>query len=133
MLEDAFTGFKCEVESVVIRITLFQRVDHAQALEVVLKACALRIVRLQTIVQRILARVAKRRVAKIMCQRNGFDQILVDLQGTGNRSAQLGDLQRMGEARTKEVTLVIQENLGLVNEPAERRGMHDAVAVALEV
>ena len=41
------------------------------------------------------------------------------------------DLQRMGQSRTEQVTLVVQENLGLVNQPPESRGMDNAVAVPL--
>ena len=38
----------------------------------------------------------------------------------------------MREARAEQVAFVIHEHLGLVFEPAERRRMDDAVAVALE-
>ena len=37
----------------------------------------------------------------------------------------------MGEPRAVQVALVVDEHLGLVDEAAERGGMHDAVAVAL--
>ncbi len=45
MFEDAFTGLKSEVEPVVVRIPLFQRIHNAQALQVVLEARTLRVVR----------------------------------------------------------------------------------------
>ena len=38
----------------------------------------------------------------------------------------------MSEARAKQITFVIDEYLRLVFEPAKRRGMDDAVSVALE-
>ena len=41
------------------------------------------------------------------------------------------DLDRVGQARPVVVPLVIDEDLGLVFEPAERAAVDDAVAVAL--
>ncbi len=37
-----------------------------------------------------------------------------------------------GEPGAEQVALVVQEHLRLVDQPAKGRGMHDAVAVALE-
>src|SRR4029077_162024 len=47
-------------------------------------------------------------------------------QGTGD----LGDLQRMGQARAKMIPLMEDEDLGLVCEAPERGRVDDAVAVA---
>ena len=47
------------------------------------------------------------------------------------RARDLGDLDRMGEARAVIIALVLDEDLGLVLEAAEGGGMDDAVAVAL--
>ena len=58
-------------------------------------------------------------------------QRIVELQGDGYRAADLGNLERMRQARPIQVALVIYEHLGLVNKPPERGGMDDAIAVAL--
>ena len=47
--------------------------------------------------------------------------------------ADLRHFERMREARAVQVALVVHEHLGLVDEAAERVGMDDAVAVALEL
>ena len=39
----------------------------------------------------------------------------------------------MGYPRAEQVTLVIDEHLGLVGQPAEGIGMNDAIAVALKL
>ena len=81
----------------------------------------------------ILPGMAERRVAQVVGQGNRLDQVFIDAQGPSNGAPQLRDLQRMRETRAEQVALVIQENLRLVDQPPEGRGMHDAVAVALVV
>lgn len=72
-------------------------------------------------------------MAQIVGQGNGLGEILVEPQGTSNGAGDLGNLDAVGQAGAEEVTLVIHEDLGLVLEPAEGRGMDDAVPVALEL
>ena len=83
--------------------------------------------------KRVLAGMAERRVAQVVRQGNGLDQVLVEPQRTRNGAAQLRHLQRVRHARAKQVTLVVQEDLRLVDQPPERRGMNDAVAIALVI
>ena len=45
---------------------------------------------------------------------------------------ELRSLQAVGQARAVVVALVIDEDLGLVGQPSERRRVDDAIAVALE-
>jgi len=80
---------------------------------------------------RFLSGMAKGRVAQVVGQRDGFHQIFVELQGPGDRAAQLGDFERMGQPGSKQVTFMVQEDLRLVDQAPESGGMHDAVAVAL--
>ena len=82
--------------------------------------------------QTILARMAEGGMTQVVGQADGFDQILVELQGPGDRAAQLGHLQRMRQPRAEQVAFMVDEDLGLVDQAAERGGMDDAVAVALE-
>jgi hypothetical protein len=72
-------------------------------------------------VQGILTSMAKWGMAQVMGQGNGFDQILVQLQGTRHRSAQLRHFQRVGQAGPKQIALVVQEDLGFVNQSAKSR------------
>src|SRR5205823_603855 len=83
-------------------------------------------------VQRLLAGMAERRVAKIVRQRHRLAEILVEPQRTAERAGDLRYFQRMRQARAVVIALVIDEDLGLVLQPPERRRMDDAVAVALK-
>ena len=107
---------------------MLELVHHAQALQVVLEAAVLR----HAGIERVLARVAERRVAEVVRQGDRFHQVLVEPQRARDRAAELRDLQRMREPRAEQVAFVVQEDLGLVDQPPERGGMHDAVAIALE-
>ena len=84
------------------------------------------------LIELALAGMAERRVAEIMGERQGFGQVLVEPERPGDGAGDLGDLDRMGESGAVMIALVIDEDLGLVLEPAEGGGMDDAVAVALE-
>ena len=54
-----------------------------------LEAGAARVVRLQAGMQRVLPGVAKRGVAQVVRQRNGFDQVFIELQVAGDGAAKL--------------------------------------------
>ena len=129
MLEDAFAGFKAEVQAVVIGIALLQHIDHAQALQVVLKAA----VRGHAGVERVLPGVAKRGVAQIVREGDGFRQVFFQIQRAGDGAGQLRHFQAVREARAEHVAFVVHEHLRFVNQPPEGRGVNDAVAVALEL
>ena len=76
--------------------------------------------------------MAERRMAEIMRQGHGLGQVLINPQDPRNRPGDLRDLDRVGQARTVIIALVINEDLGLILQLAERAGMNDPVAVALK-
>jgi len=84
------------------------------------------------VVQGVLARMAKRGVPQVVRQRDRLHQVLMQTQGPRQRTRQLRDLQRMGHAGAKQVALVVQKDLGFIDQAAKRGGMHDAVSVALK-
>ena len=133
VFENAFARLEAEVEPVVGRVALFEPVDHAQALQVVLEARMRWVGGAQAVVERVLAGMAEWRVAQVMRQRDGFDQIFIQPEFAGDRAAELGHFERMGQPGAKQVALVVQEDLGLVDQAPERRAVDDAVAVALEL
>ena len=128
VLQDAFAGFKAQVQPVELRVALFQLVDHPQALQVVLEAAMLS----HAILQGILPGVSKRGVAQVVRQGDGFHQVFVQAQGSRHGTPQLRHLQRMRQTRAVQVPFVVEEHLRLVHQPAKGGGMHDAVAVALK-
>jgi hypothetical protein len=62
-----------------------------------------------------------------------LDQLAVQLQLPRDGPAYLGNFQRMREARPVEVAFVIDEYLGLVDEPPEGCRVHDSIAVTLKL
>jgi len=81
-------------------------------------------------VKRPLAGMAERRMAEIVRQRQCLGEVLVEIKPPGERARHLRDLERVGEPGAVMVALVEDEDLRLVLEPAKRRSMDDAIAVA---
>ncbi len=86
----------------------------------------------QQLVERLLARVAERRMAEVVTDRDRLGQILVQPQRPRDAARDAGRLERVREARAEVVALGIDEDLRLVAQPAERLRVDDPVAVALE-
>ena len=76
--------------------------------------------------------MTKRRVAQVVRQTDGFDQILIQPQCARDGAPQLRNLQRMGQAGAKQVTLMVQKNLCFIDQAAKCIGMDDTITVALE-
>ena len=87
----------------------------------------------EALVERALAGMAERRVAEVVAERGGLGEILVEAERPGDGARHLRHFQGVGQAVAEVVALVEDEHLGLVGEPAERRRMDDAVAVAAEI
>jgi hypothetical protein len=69
-------------------------------------------------------------MAEIVGKRERLGEILVEAQRAGKRPGNLRHFEAVGEARTIVISFMINEDLGLVVEPPEGRGMEDTVAVA---
>jgi hypothetical protein len=67
-----------------------------------------------------------------MRQRDGFRQILIQLQAAGNGAGNLRHLQRVGQAGAVVIALMVHKNLGFVLQAAKGGGMDNAVAVTLK-
>jgi hypothetical protein len=83
-------------------------------------------------VQCAFAGMAEGRMAEIMGQCEGFGEVLIEAKLTGNGARDLRHFEAVGEPRPVVVPFVIEEDLRLVGEAAEGRGVQDPVAVALE-
>ncbi len=128
MFDESLEALPGQVDAVKLRVATFELGDDAQRLRIVVEAA----VGLQALVKGILAGMAEGRVAEIMDERDTFSEILIELQrpcqGTGN----LRHLDRVGETCAVVVAVHTDENLRLVFQPPEGRGVDDAVTVALE-
>jgi len=83
------------------------------------------------LVERILARMAERRVADVVREANGLRERLVQAQCAGHAARDLRDLEGVRQAGAVEVALVVDEDLGLVDQAAEGRRVDDAITVPL--
>ena len=86
----------------------------------------------QHLVERLLARMAERRMPEIVAEADRLDEILVQPQRAGDAAGDARRLERVRQPRAEVVALGVDEDLRLVAEPAERLRVDDAVAVALE-
>jgi hypothetical protein len=111
------------------RVTLLEQVDRAQTLQVVLEAAVVA----HAFVERFLAGMAKRRMAEVVCQRDRFHEVFVELQGARDAAGDLRHFEAVRQAGTEQIALVIDEDLRLVFEAPESGRVYDAVPVALEV
>jgi hypothetical protein len=82
-------------------------------------------------IEGILSGMAKRGVAKIMGQSDGFTQIFIQIKNPRDGAANLGDLNRMRQASAKHIAFMVNEDLGFIFQTAESRRMDNSVAVAL--
>ena len=126
MLDQAFERLPGEVEAVEARIFLFEQSDHAQRLGIVVEAARI----FERGIERAFAGMAERRMAEIVGKRQRLGQVLVGVEVAGERAGDLRHFERVGEARTVVIAFVIDEDLGLVVEPAEGGRVQDAVAIA---
>ena len=117
MLENALTGFKTQVQAIKARVALLQRIDHAQALHIVFKAAII----LHAGIERILPGMPEWGMPKVVCQRNGFNQVLIQRQCPRDTAANLSHLQRMRQTRAKQISLVVQKHLGFVDQTPKGR------------
>ena len=122
MVHDAVLDFHREVQPLA---ALFEELDNAQALLVVHEMA-------RELRHRRLARMAERRVADIMAERDGFREVFIEPQCARNRARNLRDLEAVRHARPIVVARD-DVDLRLVLETAERLRVQDAVAVALEL
>ena len=84
------------------------------------------------LVERVLARVAERRVAHVVPEPDRLGQVLVQPQRAGDDARDRGRLQRVRHARAVVVALRVDEDLRLALQAPERLRVDDPVAVALE-
>ncbi|MPL73151.1 Iron-sulfur cluster insertion protein ErpA [bioreactor metagenome] len=128
MLGDALERLPGQVEPVEGGIVPLELGHDPQRLRIVVEAAIL----LHQHRKRILAGVAEGRMAEVMGQRHRLGQIGVQPERAGDRARHLRHLDGVRHPGAVIIALVLDEDLGLVLEPAEGRGMDDPVAVALE-
>jgi hypothetical protein len=83
-------------------------------------------------VQRNFAGVSEGRVPDVMRQREGLDQIGIQVETRCDGARDLRNLDGVRQTGAKVVGDTMRENLSLILKPAKGAGVNDAVAIALE-
>ena len=130
MLDNALPNLKGEIQSRKVGVTLLEGLHDPQRVQIVVKPVA---EALHDLVQAFLARMAERRVADVMDQSQGLDQIHVQSHQPGDRARDLGDLNRMGQPVAEMIGEARREDLRLVFQPPKGPGMENAVAIPLVI
>ena len=105
---------------------VLEHIDDAQALLVVVEAAR------HQAAQHPLAGMAERRVAEIVTKRDRFGELFVQPQHLRDRARNLRHFERVRQAGAVVIAGRREEHLRLVLQPAERLGVDDAIAIALE-
>src|SRR5207248_10699972 len=127
VLEDPVAHLGGEIEAAAVTLQLL---DDTQRVLVVPEAREPTLA--QQLVERLLARMAERRVAEVVAEPDCLDEILVQAQRTGDAARDPGRLERVRETCAEVIALGIDKDLRLVTQAAERLRVHDPVAVTLE-
>ena len=125
--EDAVAHLLGEVQPASVALEVL---DDPKRLAPMLEAAAEALA--QAAIEDVLADVPERRVAEVVPDPDGLDEILVEAQRARDRPRNAGDLERVRQARAEVIALGSDEDLRLVLQTPERLGVHDAVTVALE-
>ena len=125
---EPFAGFEGEVEASELGEGVFEVVDDAEGLDVVLETAVVG----HEFLEGGLSGVPEGRVAEVVGEGDDFGEPFVEAQGDGDASGGFGDFEGVGEAGAEVVVSDVDEDLGLVLKAAESGAAEDALAVAFE-
>src|SRR3972149_1416713 len=128
MFDDTLTHLPGEVQSWELRIAAFKRGDDSQRLLVMIEPPVLS----HQAAQGSLASVPERRVAEVVSQADGLDQVFVSAERPGDAAPDLGNFQCVRETGPVVIPLGDDENLRLVLETTEGGRVDDTISIALE-
>src|ERR1017187_4734192 len=130
VLDDAFADFEGEVQAAEGGVALFEIFDDAEGVQVVVEEEA---VLAHGGVEGLFSGMAEGRVADVVDQGEGFGEIDVEAEGSGDGAGDLRDFESVGEAVAEVVGVAAGGDLGLGFETAEGAGVNYSVAVALKI
>ena len=129
MLDDSFADGEGQVDAGKGSVALLEIFDNAQGVEIVIER---KIVSRESFVEGAFSGMSERRVADIVDEGQGFDEVFVEVEGAGNGSCDLGDFQGVGETAAEVVREAAGEDLRFAGEATEGTSVQDTVAVALK-
>jgi len=131
VLDDALSDSQREVEAAMGCVSLFEPCDDAQCVQIMVKAKAMR---LQRLIERLLARVAKGRVADVVGEREGLCKLCIQAEGIGEGAGDLSNFKRMREPAAEVIAGGIGgqagKHLRLAGQTSKCPRVQDASAVA---
>jgi hypothetical protein len=118
--------FKGKIQAREVCVAVFEHFQDSQPMAVVFESAMVP----HAGIKGCFAGVPKRRMPKVMCQGDGFGQVFVQTEVTGDGSANLSHFEGMCQSRPVMIVGFGDQHLGLVHEPAKGGAMNDAVAIA---
>src|SRR6266850_409591 len=127
MLDDALANFKSEIQTWKIEIALFELLNDAQRVQIVIEKTA---VHAHQLVELSLAGMAERRMADVVNESESFGELVVQAQRGGNGARDLRNFKRVRQPVAEVVGIACGENLRLRFEAPEGSRVDDAIAIA---
>src|SRR5437773_12413192 len=125
MLDDAFAYFKSEVKSTELEIPMFELLDDAQRVKIVIECGA---ICLHKPVPLAFTGMTERRMANVVNQSESLGKFGVEAESGGYGSRDLRDFARVREAIAEMIRLTGRENMCFARKPAKSTRVNDAVA-----
>src|SRR5882762_3112613 len=127
MLDDALANFKSEIQTWKIEIALFELLDDAQRVQIVIEKAA---VSAHQLVELSLPGVAEGRMADVVNESESFGELGVQAQRGSDGARDLRDFKSVRQAVAKVVRIARGKNLRFGFETPEGSRVNDAVAIS---
>lgn len=123
------TYFPGEIEPLPVRVGVFEYGDNPEALHVVIEPLP---VLTHAGIEGFFTRMPKRWMPEIVPEGNGFAQVFIETEVSGEVSRDLCDLERVSEAVTIMVACIWSDDLHLALQSAKGTTVDYAVTVTLK-
>jgi hypothetical protein len=130
VLDDALAHLERKVQPGMRDVTPLKAFHDSQRVQVVVEAQS---VLLHKGIQRLFAGMSEWRMADVVNQGKRLDQVLIEMQRSGDRPRNLCNFDGMRQPVAEVIGEPLRENLCFVFKPPKRPRVNDAVTVALEI
>ena len=127
VLLQSLAHFMAEIEAGEFRVARLDHVHDAQALCIVIESA----VPAHQFIERLLPRVAERRMPEVVRERDGLGEVFIQRERAGDGARDVGDLESVRESRAQMIAGAIEKYLRLVFQAAECAAVDDPSAVTL--
>ena len=127
MLDNAFANFKGEIQAGKVEIAVFELLDDAQCVEIVIEGGA---VGAHELVEFAFPGVAKGRMADVVDESKGFGELAVEAKRGRDGAGDLCDFEGVGKAIAEVIGIARGEDLRFGFQASKGARVNDAIAVA---